>query len=228
MNRAHHWSDWAGFLVFTLIWVGVLKSAPALGLMTVPLLLHPILSSAGFLLRKPLIASASGVLPRLLGYAATFGVVLCLALFQARRPLWIAPTANTALRAAGLALWGMGAAFDLYTVWSLRHGMSIIPQARTLITTGPYRFARHPLYAAYILQNTGVWLRFQSWPVALVVLGWFLITLLRVRYEERVLAANFPEYQEYRQRTAMFFPRWKKQLAVGDWQLAKNPSRRAA
>jgi protein-S-isoprenylcysteine O-methyltransferase Ste14 len=172
-----------------------------------PLVLHPLLSSAGFLLRKPLITSAPGLLPRLAGYGATFGVLACYGMFQTFHPQWLAPTADPHVKATGVAVWLFGAALDLCTLWWLRHGMSIVPQARTLITSGPYHYARHPLYTAYIVQNLGLWLRIATLPMAMVLFGWFLITLLRVRYEEDVLSRTFPKYEAYRNAVGMFAPR---------------------
>jgi protein-S-isoprenylcysteine O-methyltransferase Ste14 len=209
MKRIGDWSDWAGFTVFTFLWVGALLNNPGIGVMMAPLVLHPLLSSAGFLLRKPLISSAQGLLPRLTGYGATFGVLACYGIFHAFRPQWLAPIAHPHIKAAGVAVWLLGAALDLCTLWWLRHGMSIVPQARTLITGGPYRYARHPLYAAYIVQNIGLWLRIATLPLALVLFGWFVITLVRVRYEENVLSRTFPKYEAYRNAVGMFAPRWR-------------------
>ncbi|MGA3213136.1 MAG: isoprenylcysteine carboxylmethyltransferase family protein [Terriglobales bacterium] len=228
INRVYDWSDWAGFAVFTLLWVGVVSTTPALGIMTAPLVLHPILSSAGFLLRKPLVSVAPGILPRLAGYLGTFGVMACFAGFQTWYPSWMAPASNAHLRNAGTCIWALGAVFDVWAVWSLRHGMSIIPQARTLITTGAYRYVRHPLYAAYILQNIGLSLRYPSFAVFSVVLGWFLLALLRVRYEEAVLTRNFPDYSTYRRHVGMFFPRLQKQKPLtADEQLTAAEDRLA-
>jgi protein-S-isoprenylcysteine O-methyltransferase Ste14 len=206
MQRFHHWSDWAGFIAFTLIWVSIVKAAPAIGLMTAPMVLHPFLSSVGFLLRKPLVSSVPGVWPRIAGYAGTFSISLCIAVFQRLRPQWVALATGVHVRMAGTVIWLIGAGMGVWAVWSLRHGMSIIPQARTVITDGAYRYARHPLYAAYIVQNIGLWLRMPTVAIALVLVGWFVITLVRVRYEEGVLAENFPEYGEYRYAVGMFSP----------------------
>ncbi len=209
-KSARHWSDWAGFAVFTLLWVFTLTTSPSVGLMTAPMVLHPLLSSAGFLLRRPLISSAPGVLPRLAGYGGSFGLMLFFVASRYSRPAWVAPTADSHVRAAGIALWMAGAVIDLYAVWFMRYGMSLVPQARTLVTAGPYRFVRHPIYAGYILETAGLWLRFRTAPVALAAGVWLVLTWLRVHYEERVLEAAFPEYGAYRRRVGMFWPRWPR------------------
>ncbi len=68
---------------------------------------------------------------------------------------------------------------------------------RGIITTGPYRFVRHPAFAA---KNMAWWaesvVRFGSWWQALFLLGWNFIYYLRAVTEERHL--NFdPDYREY-------------------------------
>jgi protein-S-isoprenylcysteine O-methyltransferase Ste14 len=231
MKRIRDWSDWAGFTVFTFLWVLALANNPGVGVMMAPLVLHPLLSSVGFLLRKPLISSAPGFLPRLAGYGATFGVLACYGVFQAFHPEWLAPTSSPRIKAAGVAIWLLGAALDLWTLWFLRHGMSIVPQARAMITGGPYRYARHPLYTAYIVQNIGLWLRIATFPMALVLFGWFLVTLVRVRYEEDVLSRTFPGYEAYRCAVGMFAPRLansRLQLPVAQQQPEDRKGERKA
>lgn len=205
--RRHDWTDWAGFSAFTFLWVGVVVTSPSIGLMTLPLIVHPVLSSLGFLLRKQKISDLRGLAPRFAGYAGSFGVLVFLMVAGIRHPDWVTATVNPRLRNFGLAVWFAGAVLDACVVYSLRHAMSIIPQARTLITTGPYRYARHPLYAAYMLQNFGLLLRLATVPLAAVLLVWAAVTLIRIRFEERVLTAAFPEYVDYAQRVGMLFPR---------------------
>jgi protein-S-isoprenylcysteine O-methyltransferase Ste14 len=231
MKRTREWSDWAGFTVFTFLWVLALVNNPGIGVMMAPLVLHPLLSSVGFLLRKPLISSAPGFFPRLAGYGTTFGVLACYGVFQAFRPGWLAPTAHPHIKAAGVAIWLLGAVLDLWALWWLRHGMSIVPQARTLITGGPYRYARHPLYTAYIVQNIGLWLRVATFPMALVLFGWFVVTLARVRYEEDVLSRAFPGYEAYRYAVGMFMPRlanFRLQPSPAQHQLEERKRERKA
>ena len=88
---------------------------------------------------------------------------------------------------------------------------SLEPEARSLVVAGPYRLARHPIYTVYILNNTGIWLRTLSLPFLIVLLAWFALLALRVRYEEAVLSAAFPEYEAYRRRVGAFGPRLAKQ-----------------
>ena len=78
-------------------------------------------------------------------------------------------------------------------LWRLGVAFSIMPEARVLVTGGPYAYARHPLYAAEFLTIVGISMQFQQ-PWA-VLLGTIVIVLQVVRsvFEEQVLAAAYPD-----------------------------------
>jgi protein-S-isoprenylcysteine O-methyltransferase Ste14 len=80
------------------------------------------------------------------------------------------------------------------------------PTAGGLVTTGPYRFIRHPIYAA-VLYFT--WVGVFSHTSALnVVLGLFATagTIIRMATEERLLIQRYPEYRDYAARTRRVIP----------------------
>jgi protein-S-isoprenylcysteine O-methyltransferase Ste14 len=77
-----------------------------------------------------------------------------------------------------------------------------------LVTTGPYRLVRHPIYVGLILLSLGQALAFSSWLAGLVVLAGIVPTFAwRARAEEKLLSRTFGErYAVYRQRTKMVIP----------------------
>lgn len=98
--------------------------------------------------------------------------------------------------ATALTVWGM---------WTLRHAFSITVEARTLVTGGPYRFVRHPVYLGEMLATAGVAvLRFSPGNCLLLVL-FIVLQLLRARWEEAKLARNFPEYGSFAARSPWFW-----------------------
>jgi protein-S-isoprenylcysteine O-methyltransferase Ste14 len=110
--------------------------------------------------------------------------------------------------AAGLALAFMvaGTLLAFWSAWYLGHSFSLLPQARTLVTTGPYRYVRHPIYLGGLLITVGeIWLRFSPLVVLLNVL-FVAAQIVRLRYEEEILENAFPEYREYRARTSALIP----------------------
>lgn len=88
----------------------------------------------------------------------------------------------------------------------LGRSISIMAEARRLVTSGPYRVIRHPLYLAEEIATVGIFLQFLSWQAALVLVVHFIFQIRRMLNEERVLAETFPEYRNYANRTARFIP----------------------
>ena len=144
------------------------------------------------------VAKSQGVMPRAFGVIGTFMGVGILQL----------PVAHLSLPMQLIAavLIGLGSLGSLLVLSQLGKSFSILPEARKLVTSGPYALVRHPLYTVEIITIIGTALQFQapwSWAIALVV-----VTLLWIRshYEEQVLARAYPEYGEYRARTKRFIP----------------------
>lgn len=77
-----------------------------------------------------------------------------------------------------------------------------------LVTTGPYRWVRHPLYSVGTLLFGSFALIAANWFMALATLLGFVMLLVRLPNEERHLLERFgDEYQEYMKRTGRFVPR---------------------
>src|SRR5579862_1634351 len=99
-----------------------------------------------------------------------------------------------------------GTAFAISAGLVLGRSISILPEARRLVTWGPYALVRHPLYLGEIVAVAGVALQYLSvW--ALLLLGLLcIVQLQRMKNEERVLSRVFPEYGDYMARTARLVP----------------------
>lgn len=100
----------------------------------------------------------------------------------------------------------VGFGLSIYALIYLGGSFAVLPSARTLITGGPYRYVRHPLYLFEELAVVGIALQFaQPWSL-LVMLVHLAAQLARMRYEEQALIEAFPEYADYAARTARFIP----------------------
>jgi protein-S-isoprenylcysteine O-methyltransferase Ste14 len=80
------------------------------------------------------------------------------------------------------------------------------PTAGGVVTSGPYGFVRHPIYAAALLFTwTGILSHFSMMNL---VLGMCVVTGvgLRIAAEEKLLVERYPEYKEYAKRTKRIIP----------------------
>lgn len=124
-------------------------------------------------------------------------------------PVWIAR--NLLMQTAGLLLVGISVALFIWARRSTRGNYSghlMTTANQELVQSGPYRFVRHPAYAAYLLMSLGVGLGYSS------LIGIFSVLILllpamiyRVRVEEKLLAEQFGQcYRDYAARTARLIP----------------------
>ncbi len=97
---------------------------------------------------------------------------------------------------AGLVLVTLAAGLSLVSLLTMGRLFGVRPALRGLVTSGTYRFVRHPIYLSYILADIGY--NLQEWnsvTLLLVLLGWVSL-LYRIRAEERVLSQH-PEWPAY-------------------------------
>jgi protein-S-isoprenylcysteine O-methyltransferase Ste14 len=114
---------------------------------------------------------------------------------------------DTTLLLAGNFLTLVSSAFVLVSVLALGRCFGVLPEVRGLVTRGPYRLVRHPVYLGEIGALAG-------WVVAAPTVGNVVgvttvvfAQAVRMRLEERALTGEFPEYAEYAARTPRFVPR---------------------
>ena len=139
-----------------------------------------------------------GIWPRLVAIGGTFLGVGILLLDPVRLSLPLQITADLLIIA--------GAVGSLIAVSWLGRSFALMPEARQLVTGGPYACIRHPLYAAEMLGIAGLMLQFkQPWAVILGGLV-FVLQYWRTVFEERLLQEVYPNYGMYRARTWRFVP----------------------
>jgi protein-S-isoprenylcysteine O-methyltransferase Ste14 len=106
--------------------------------------------------------------------------------------MWLAePTPRSVAIGAAVALAG-----ELLRVWAAGH----LEKGREVTTTGPYRLTRHPLYLGSTVIGVGVALASADAIVAVLVLGYLVVTLTAaIRTEESHLTDKFgAAYPAYR------------------------------
>ena len=98
-------------------------------------------------------------------------------------------------------------------VWTLVHNrpgnFNIRPEPKSsgrLVTSGPYRFMRNPLYCAVLLFAAAEVAAYDdAWKVA-CWLALSLVLLAKAVLEERSLRIRFPDYAAYAKRVRRFIP----------------------
>ena len=121
----------------------------------------------------------------------------------------VAPGADAALWAvvAGEAIVVLAVCFTLASVLSLGTCFGVLPEVRGLVTRGPYRFVRHPVYLGEIAAFAGFVIASQQ-PENLIALVVFCAAqAVRLRLEEAVLLDAFPaEYGAFAASTPRLIP----------------------
>ena len=205
--RVPLWPDWAGAIFWASWSMAILVTAPRLSLALLPVLAHEMFSTICFLIRRKPRPHITRWHARVCAYTATFLLPVFIFFANRWRPAWMAPTAIPQICLWGKLFWLFGSIFMLFSMWSLRYSFSVEPQARELVTKGPYRIARHPLYFSYAFQYGGI-LLLHFTPVFLAFYcAWLIAMVTRAKLEERVLQSVFPDYSAYKKQVAMFSPK---------------------
>lgn len=135
-----------------------------------------------------------------------FGVLAAL-LFLPAGQLW-SRSVTTGVVAGVLIVFGV--AIALAAGRGLGSALTPLPIPRTdgqLVTTGVFRYVRHPIYSGLLLIGAGL----AAWGASWVhLLAWgllWLVLITKARFEEKLLAERYPEYQAYCAKTGRFAPR---------------------
>jgi protein-S-isoprenylcysteine O-methyltransferase Ste14 len=113
------------------------------------------------------------------------------------------------LEGTGLAVWVLGLALAVWARvyigrnWGMPMSRKDSPE---LVTSGPYRSVRHPIYSGILLGMVGTTVAVSLyWLVAVVVIGGYFI--FSAVHEERYMTEQFPDsYPAYRRSTKMLIP----------------------
>jgi len=132
--------------------------------------------------------------------------VLLIALFAAAVFVDIGPRlqAPLAVRWVGAVLCAVGLLMMAAALAAMGRVMQVSPVPKDegrLITRGPYRKLRHPMYTAIVLVVAGMALREPTLAVASAGAALTLLLLAKARFEERLLQSRYPDYAEYRRYT---------------------------
>lgn len=138
--------------------------------------------------RSPAKAQADGLLSRIAAFVGTY--LPWTITFFGKTDQALPNLASTACVLIGMIMM-------LVTIRHLGRSFSLVPQARSVVQTGPYRWIKHPLYLSEEIVVLGVVLQYLT-PVTVIVLVLHIsVQVCRILYEEDLLRRNCPEYSSY-------------------------------
>ncbi len=104
----------------------------------------------------------------------------------------------------------IGILLGIYAIFSMRwFNLKISPEVKedaVFTTRGPYHYIRHPMYAALLVTFVPLIINYPS--LTRIITGSILLIdlLIKLHFEERLLADHFNEYKEYRKKTKKLLP----------------------
>jgi len=138
--------------------------------------------------RSPAKAQADGLLPRIAAFVGTY--LPWTITFFGKTDQALPNLLSTACVLIGTIMM-------LVTIRHLGRSFSLVPQARSVVQTGPYRWIKHPLYFSEQIARLGVVLQYLT-PVTVIIFVLHIgVQVCRILYEEDLLRRNLPEYSSY-------------------------------
>jgi protein-S-isoprenylcysteine O-methyltransferase Ste14 len=101
--------------------------------------------------------------------------------------------------AVGFALQLFGTGFQLYGKLSLGRSFGIVAANRGVVSSGPYRLVRHPIYLGYLVTHAGFLLSNMGARNAVIYGAAYVLQVARIYAEERILSED-GRYREYLRR----------------------------
>ncbi len=128
-----------------------------------------------------------------------------------RALVWAKVPLPSWLRLVGAFMTVLSLVWFIWIHRSLGNNLSVrlkIKDSQELVTDGPYRWIRHPMYSAFFILHVAAFLLTANWFIGLTwMAGLTAIIFLRVKREEAMLLSAFgSHYRSYMENTGRFVP----------------------
>lgn len=139
-------------------------------------------------------------------------LVLLILVVQLGYPLLTINNAGGRIILVGYLLIILGFVLSLFAIkalgnnWISLHEYQI-KKGQRLVTSGPYKFIRHPIYLAVILELTGFEIVARSWLFLVFLFLGLLFMIKHIKKEDLLLEAKFKdEFKTYKSKTKALIP----------------------
>lgn len=140
---------------------------------------------------------------RIYPYFLVFIQLSCLIFIAVSAPVFAKGMNGMLIESAGIFL-------AVVAIFTMKPGnFNITPRIKpngVLVTSGPYRLIRHPMYLAQIIVVIPLVVDYFSWYRLAAILLLIVDLLVKIVYEEKRLLNHFSAYQEYAQKTKKLIP----------------------
>lgn len=113
------------------------------------------------------------------------------------------------LRFTSLLFTVIGFLIVLVALFNLDKSLTAFPTPKrnsVLITSGLYKYVRHPIYTGILLVVFGYSIYSGSIPRLIISLLLLILFYFKTNYEENKLSQKYPDYSDYKSRTGRFIP----------------------
>jgi len=136
------------------------------------------------------------ILPRALW--VTFAIIMYLAHhITGNKPVL---NDNRLLLIIGIVLTIVGFSIGMYTVYYMGRAFF----SKNLLTAGPFKYSRHPMYVGVYIMLSGIGVLFFSWLWFAIMLIFVPIFYLDCKIEEKQMTELHEEYLNYKKKVRMF------------------------
>lgn len=157
-----------------------------------------VLICALLFIRRESVAQRVSLSGSAVALAGTFSLVFIVS----REPVFD----STLVLGLGTGITFFGIIWSIVSLAALGRCYGTLPDVRGLVTHGPYRLVRHPLYFGEIASGLGLLITIAA-PVTVAIFAVFVaLQLWRSMNEEHAIEDVFPEYAAYRARTRRVVP----------------------
>jgi protein-S-isoprenylcysteine O-methyltransferase Ste14 len=161
------------------------------------------------------------------GYSLLLGILICYEVitffiyaFSPESFAWSSLTMPVWLRWLGAALAVTALLFFIWIHRSLGRNFSAflkLKEQQTLVTFGPYRWIRHPMYTAFYILHIAAFLLTSNWFIGVTwIAGLTVVITLRIQREEAMMIERFGDrYRSYMENTGRFVPQVRLNAHTG-------------